>query len=150
MPDNISNRQTEDELRLIMMEYINPEWAKRLVKKITADLELRPYPHVEKIQENRIEHMRWIQKQQKKGRFMDWRDEVRPPGAKEFLSGKPVPGVLQKILAKRDVVRFDPRTDEFGVSSNIERLQYIRRYNKKMSNKEHDAPTNLDYYHSLK
>ncbi|MEQ8749527.1 MAG: RHS repeat-associated core domain-containing protein, partial [Amphiplicatus sp.] len=62
--------------------------------------------------------------------------------ASRFLTGRPGSGVLQRVRTNRDVVRFNPRTDQFGV---IRRDNVIRTYYRPDPS-IHGYASNLEYF----
>ena len=64
--------------------------------------------------------------------------------ASRFLTGTPGRGVLEKTRDNGDLIRFNPRTDEFGV---ISRDGTVKTYYKPDPTK-HGLATNLDYFNA--
>jgi hypothetical protein len=62
--------------------------------------------------------------------------------ASSFLAGKPRPGVMQGIRSNGDVVRYNPKTNEFAIKTKD---GTIRTYFKPDPS-VHKQKTNLDYY----
>lgn len=63
--------------------------------------------------------------------------------ASDFLTGPKPAGVLEKLRANGDLVRFDPATDEFGILSPTNIRTYFAP-----DPLVHGLPTNLDYFNA--
>lgn len=64
--------------------------------------------------------------------------------ANSFLNGLRARGVLEKVRANGDIVRYNPATEEFGV---VRADGTIRTYYKP-NPAVHGKPTNLDYFNA--
>jgi filamentous hemagglutinin len=62
--------------------------------------------------------------------------------ADTYLTGQRAQGVLEKVRANGDIVRYNPATEEFGV---VTKDGVIRTYYKP-NPAIHGEPTNLDYF----
>ena len=64
--------------------------------------------------------------------------------ADKFLNTERSPGTLEKIRGNGDIVRFNPKTDEFGVSRPDGTIRTYYKPNPQI----HGKPTNLDYFNA--
>lgn len=64
--------------------------------------------------------------------------------ADKFLNTERSPGTLEKIRDNGEIVRFNPKTDEFGVTKPDGIIKTYFRPNPKI----HGKPTNLDYFNA--